>query len=123
MPLALSKKTFKVVLESDKNKPEGQQPYFEFRFLSGKEWGKIAEIADSIEQSTTGTEAIDKLFKVLTFGLVGWGHMVDPENGKLIEFGIDRLPELLVINEANELLERFKNKQLGTDVQKEAESQ
>jgi len=58
MPLVLEpNSTFRVVLESDKPKPIEQQPYFEFKYLSGREWKKVAKIADSIEGSKDGESA------------------------------------------------------------------
>ena len=110
MPLALEPiKTFKVVLEIDKDKPESKQPYFEFRFLTGREWKEVARKADAREETESGVDAIEKIFEVLAFGLVGWGNMIDLKTKAEFLFNTDELDQLVTLKEANELLAKFRN--------------
>jgi len=110
MPLTLEPdKAFKVVLEIDKDKPESSRPYFEFRFLSGREWKALAKRADTLTEATSGAEAIDLIFELLRLGLVGWGNMVDSKTKETVPFNADELDKLVTLKEANELLEKFRN--------------
>ena len=110
MPLVLEpNQIFKVVLESDKSKPENKRPYFKFRYLSGRDWKKLAKTADGINKAKTGEQAINVIFELLVTGLVGWGNMVDPKTHKKIEFNKDNLDQLVTMKEANELLVKFRN--------------
>ena len=110
MPITLEPgRTFRVVLESDKAKPADQQCFFELRYLSGRDWKKVTRIADSIESSKDGAEAIDKIFEVLAVGLCGWGNLIDPESQKPIKYDPKELDRILTMTEANELLVKFRN--------------
>lgn len=110
MPLVLEPEhTFKVVLESDKEKPEDKRPYFEFPYLSGRKWKEIARKAQAVRKSKTGEEAIDAVFELIRIGLVGWGNMTDPKTGKEIPFDKKELDSILTLKEANELLVKFRN--------------
>ena len=123
MPLILeSGGTFKVVLESDKDKPEDKQPYFEFRYLSGRDWKKLADTADKIEQAKSGSAAIDVVFELLNMGLAGWGNMVDPGTGEEIAFDKDELERIVTIIEASELLQKFRNQGVEVEDLKNSES-
>jgi len=116
MPLALEpNKTFKVVLESDKKKPADKQPYFEFRFLSGRAWKMLAQKRAEIQKSASGDEAFDKLFEILSVGMVGWGNMIDPDTKKPIPFNKKDLDRLLTISELSEILVKFQNQGLEVD--------
>jgi len=106
-------KKFKIVLKSDQDRPEQEQPYFEFEHLSGHQWIERVKIQESIEQAETGVEAVNRLFETLRIGLVGWGNMNNPETGQPIVFNVKKLQDLLTFGEARELNEAFIDKQLG----------
>lgn len=109
MPLALEpNETFKVVLEHDTKKAKEKQPFFEFRYLSGREWKKIAKQADKMEDSIDGAAAIDKVFDIIRSGLVGWDNMFGPD-GKKISYQPKELDRIVTLTEAQELLFKFRN--------------
>ena len=117
MPLILeAKRTFKVVLETDKEKEN--RPYFEFKYLSGRKWKEVADEADAIDDSGSGRAAIDQLFKCLQLGLVGWGFMTDPVTDEPIDYDPERLDDIVTIKEAHELLAKFRNQDFEADDQK-----
>ncbi|HEW78612.1 MAG TPA: hypothetical protein ENH34_01405 [Phycisphaerales bacterium] len=121
MPLALEpNQTFKVVLESDKSKPKEEQPYFEFRFLSGRKWKELTR--KKIGKSKDGADALDKLFELLKSGLTGWGNMIDPDTGKSIDFDLKNLDRLLTMSEAGELLIKFQNQAVESNDLKNSDS-
>ena len=116
MPLALEpNETFRVVLESDKKKLPDKQPYFEFRFLSSRAWKTLTQKRAEIRKSASGDEAFDKLFEILSVGLVGWGNMIDPDTRQPIKFNKKDLDRLLTISELGELLVKFQNQGLEVD--------
>jgi len=123
MPLALEPgQTFRVVLESDKAKPEGEQPYFLFCHLSGRKWKEMARLADSTSEAETGEEALDRIYQALAVGLVGWGNMKNPDTGDDIAFDKAELDRLLTLGEAAELMAKFRNQGFGPAELKNSES-
>ena len=106
-------KKYRIVLEIDENIAKEKQPYFEFRKLSGREYGQRTTLAESIEESQTGAEAIDKLFEVICFNLVGWGQMIDPSTGEKIPFDKEKLIDLVTFDEARELAGKVTQKELA----------
>ena len=125
MPIALEPKNkFKVVLESDQKKAPDQQPYFEFKFLSGRDWKSLCAEADKLESKKFkgGADAIDAIFKLLGFGLVGWSGMIDPKTNKAIPYNLKELDRLLTIDEASELVQKFKNQGVEVDERKNSDS-
>ena len=122
MPLALEPNaTYRVILESDQDK--AKPPYFEFRYLSGREWKELSRKAEQLEAATTGAEAIDNTYDILKIGLVGWGNMVDPGSGREIPFKPNEIDALLTINETHELLEKFRNQAIDAEDKKKLDSQ
>ena len=108
MPLALDKnKTFRVVLQSDKDKQEDKQPYFIYRYLTGKQWRKLATLQDSMEDCNTGEKAVDCIYEAAATGLIGWGNMVDGDADSFISFDVDKLQEVIGPIEAQELIQRI----------------
>jgi len=110
MPIAISPdETFRIVLKSDQGKPPAQQPFFEFRCLSCREWKEVVRAITAMLGSDSGEEAIDKTLDILRKGLVGWGNMKDPATGEAIPYEPANLDTLLILDEAQELLVRFRD--------------
>jgi hypothetical protein len=116
MPIALEPgEVFKVILESDKSKPKNKQPYFEFRFLSGRQWKEFIQKQAKIKKAKGGIEALDRLLELLAIGLVNWKNMIDPETKKTIKFNIKEMDRLLTMSEAAELLVKFQNQSIDVE--------
>lgn len=105
MPRAIDPQSvFDVVLDSDQHKPAEEQPAFIYRALNGREWRRMAAVADKSEQGfKDSTEMVDMIFDHLKIGLVGWKNMVGFD-GTVIEFNPDGLLDLLDPIEAMELM-------------------
>ena len=83
-PLALDPdSTFEVVLESDKEKPEGRRPVFTFRFRSLTEWSAAERSVQGMDESADGQAALMRLAEAINGGLVGWSNMIN-ESGRTI---------------------------------------
>jgi len=109
MPIAVEpNKSFRVVLKSDADKPIESQPYFLFRYLSGRDWRSLTEKVNKLGDKDTGKSALDGIFDILQFGLVGWKNMIAPD-GQPILYDPAELDRLLTITESNELLIKFRN--------------
>jgi len=103
MPLALDPEcTFKHVLTHDKKKPEGEQPYFVFHYLSDKDWKFAAKVSETIDDLGPDA-ALKEREDAIRLGLVGWGNMFDRKGGE-IPYDPDRLEEIINPVEMWELL-------------------
>lgn len=110
-PLALDPEaTFELVLESDKDKPEGEQPTFICRYVNNRNWRQLAHVADNLEQIKQTTDGIEELLdtmeEALLLSLVDWRNMVDPQTGKEIPFAADNLGDVLTVAEISELIQK-----------------
>jgi len=126
MPIALEPGgVFRVVLESDKSKPKSKQPYFEFRYLSGREWKEFIQKQAKIKKAKDGIAALDRMLGLLAIGLVNWENMIDPETKKTIKFNIKEMDRLLTMSEAAELLVKSQNQgiELSMSDKKKLDSQ
>ena len=64
MPAALDKSsTYRVVLECDRDKPEGEQPWFEFRRLNGREFRGAIDLSRGFADGIGPEEAMDELYR------------------------------------------------------------
>jgi len=107
MPLALDpEKKFDLVLETDAERPPEERPTFVFRFLTGREWKKVAAIQESIDEGMKGSEAIDRIFEALALGVVGWRN-IRGRDGRPIPFAAESLDLALTVKEAAELAARM----------------
>ena len=105
MPIALDpNRRFSVVLKSDQTGPEDQRPTFHFRYLSGRDWMEVADLNDSILNSETSRQALERMYSLVGKSLTGWSAMRDA-SGAAIEYDPAKLPELLNPAEIRELLE------------------
>lgn len=106
MPLILDPEaTFEVVLDYDKKKDKKVRPVFVFKYLSARQWKKLAEIHDNfIEWSKIGTDSIlNHTFEGLRMVMVDWRNMKTAK-GESIEFDMEKLEDMLTPSEADELL-------------------
>lgn len=105
MPRALEpNQRFSVVLDFDKAKPEDQQPRFWFRALSLRDYRALYSKVEALEESENTDQAYQRMMECLSFGLVGWENMVDPQTGEEIAFDIDTLPDIVDPFETRELV-------------------
>jgi hypothetical protein len=91
----------RIVLSSDEDKTP--QPVFLYRHLSFRKFAELETLRSSIGKEDLA-ESIRKQFSALADGLVGWVNLVDPDTGQLIPFDPARMPDLLTVAEAQEIL-------------------
>lgn len=104
MPLALDpQQTFDVWVKSDADKPEAERPTFTFRYLNGREWRRVAEIWDGMDERASGPDGIDGIFEALRIGLAGWRNIRRPD-GSAWAFDAKDLDLILNPMEAMELV-------------------
>jgi len=116
MPLAIdTNQTFKVVLTSDRDKPEGEQPAFIYRYSSGRQWREARMFHEKImsakEDADMPFDTIDGLYDQLRINLVGWENM----GGR--EYNPATIDDILTLPESFELL-ALKLSQLPDDADK-----
>src|SRR3989339_1421159 len=100
MPLALDpNQTFKVVLASDKGKP--QPPVFIMRYKSSRKWRKIAELHAAWADTPDPNTMLDKVFEILGETICDWSNMP----GDIGQYSPDKLEDILTPTEAIELME------------------
>ena len=105
MPKALDKNsTFKVVLESDKDKEK--KPAFVYRYLVGAEQLEFAKLSGKISEAQNPDAIIAGVFETAAKGLVGWENMVDSATGEEVKFDPVGLRSILSMAEAQELVEK-----------------
>jgi len=99
-----------VVLPYDRAKPEAEQPRF---FYAAQDLHKSTEIAvllDETQKAKDGRTVHESVIRSLKEIIVGWENLIDPETGKLIPFSPDKIPFVLTMADANELIaEVFKS--------------
>lgn len=96
-PLAIHR----IVLAVDESK--SPQPAFLYRHLSFRKFAELEALRASIGKEDLA-ESIRKQFAALSDGLLGWENINDPETGEPIPFGPEKMPDLLTISEAQEIL-------------------
>lgn len=134
MPIGLdTTRTFAVVLESDKDGPEKEQPRFIFRFLSTREFSRMGEMADSIDDLKEQgiVPVLAAIVDTVLMGLVSWENMVRTHHDgttEAIEFDPatagDVLQDITTPAELQEMMhEVMETVQLGPDTKKGFASQ
>lgn len=104
MPKALDPEaTFDVVLESDRDKAQGERPTFMYRHLNGREWRKLATLNDQFVASPGGNKSLDCIYEAVAIGLVGWRNMIDRETQEPIEFSPENIDLVIDPFEADEI--------------------
>jgi len=117
MPIATDPEaTFKIVLESDKAKPEAEQPRFIYHYLTARQWEQVTDVMSKLE-TFKNKEVMDKIFDACRVGLVGWENMMDLA-GKPIVFRAEALEDILTLAEATELLVTSSASTLSVDSKK-----
>ena len=109
MPLATDpNQTFEVVLISDRDKPENEQPAFIYRYSTGRQWRAANEFRQKINAAKDDSEmpfdTLDELYAMISNRMIGWRNMKDPDTGDDLPFDISRLDDILTLPEAFELL-------------------
>jgi hypothetical protein len=78
MPRALEPgQSYRVVLQSDQDKPKESQPAFLFRAATAREWRQVVVARSSLEAATLEAQ-LDATLAALKITLVGWQHMDRP---------------------------------------------
>jgi hypothetical protein len=102
MPLAADPNaTQRIVLAADESK--NPQPAFVYRVLTYRKWSYLQSLMDNLKNESADT-AIKKQFTALADGLIGWENMTDPETGHPAVFDPDRIPDMITMMEAQEIL-------------------
>lgn len=116
------KATYKVVLENYKHLPPDQQPVFELRYLSIRDWKKVSALSDELDNTETGEAGIAVAIKAIKKGLVGWINVTDG-TGKSIPFDIKKVEDVFLAPELTELMRRLINQKPNFDDKKKSGSQ
>ena len=95
-----------IVLDWDKDKPADKRPTFYTRAYSMRQSEALGTLLDSIGPNQTSKEYHESLFAILKEIIVGWEHMSNGD-GKDIPFDVERLPDILERDEANEIIRKF----------------
>ena len=102
MPLSIDPNaTFRIVLDSDQGKDP--EPAFIYRYLTGKEWRKLARLTEEMAQPSGITESLDKIYEAVLIGFHGWENIT--KFGK--EFKDCTLEDLLSPAEAQEIIAKI----------------
>jgi hypothetical protein len=127
MPRCLSPNdTDRYVLQSDRQLPLAEQPYFLFRTLNGVQYRDVTRLMAQTRDlgESNPAEAIDGLFAALDVGLAGWGNMVDRTQTphSKIPFGSTAPNQILDPSEAGELVQAMlRGAELSADDKKKSD--
>ena len=94
--------TFKLSLEMDMEIPEADRPTFTFRYVTGREWKRIATTYDNLSDAENGAIGFDRVLDDIRTVLVGWHNFAD-RDGNAIEYDPASMDELVNPMEALEL--------------------
>ena len=125
MPIATDlRKRSRIVLKSDQDLPEKEQPVFIFRRLTGTESLDLAELVDGISEKDTPAKALEKAYKAVVIGLIGFENITDLAGNKL-KFGDEIYwQDILTIDEMMELAHRnFNEQEISAEDKKKLDSQ
>jgi hypothetical protein len=110
-----------VVLPYDRAKPEAEQPRFFYAAQNLHKSAKIARLMDETQKAKDSEAVHESVIRSLQEIIIGWENLVDPETGKQIPFSADKIPEVLTMADANELIgEVFKSNVVEPDDQKKS---
>jgi len=124
MPITTDlRKRSRIVLTSDQDLPDDEQPAFIYRRLTGAESLDLAELVDGITDKDDPRESLAKAYKAITTGLVGFVNLTDL-SGRKLKFGEDvAWQDILTIGEVMEIAYRLFNEQgLSADDKKKLDS-
>ncbi len=103
MPLFLDPKSqHRVVLRSDKEKPQADQPAFFFKVLTVRQWRELSKRNAELTAIVGEEKAADHEVETLKTHLLGWENMTGPGSNE-IPFDTDRVEEFLTLFEIIEL--------------------
>ena len=118
MPIAMDKDArFPFVLETDRVK-ETEVPTFYFSALTMRDWRKLNQRAQAIDQCPNVDAALDEMCSIIGSNLVGWEFMTNPATGKPMAFKKKKLGDLITMNEGWELLNGIKEQGVGASERK-----
>ena len=124
MPLATDlRKRSRIVLDTDQDLPEKEQPAFIFRRLTGTESLDLADLVDGITNDEDPRESLGKAYKAMTIGLVAFENITDLA-GRKLKFGDEvDWPNILSIKEVMEIAHKlFKEQGLSPEDKKKLDS-
>lgn len=106
MPIALEPgKRWPIVLDSDKGM--NPEPTFYARALSMRDQQRVAEVIDGAkDRSRKSADIFDEHLKCLETVIIGWSNMVDENSGEMVQFDMNRLPDLVDFHECREMLSK-----------------
>lgn len=78
------------------------QPAFLYRYLSYRKWLELSRLQESLNQAPDDAPAQQE--KWLTFGLIGWEHVVDLDTGERLDFDPARIMDVVTMLDAQEIL-------------------
>jgi hypothetical protein len=106
MPIALEPgKRWPIVLDSDKGM--NPEPTFYARALSMREQQRVGEVIDAAKEKGRSTvDVFTEHLKTLETVIIGWAHMRDANSGEMVQFNLDRLPDIVDFHECRELLSK-----------------
>jgi len=115
------KATYKVTPFYYKELPENEQPVFEFKYMSVREWKKCSAISDKFETCKSGAEGIDIAIAIIKPNLVDWQNVTDSD-GNQIEFDPELIEDIFTPGEITELMQWVINQTPNVEDKKKSES-
>lgn len=115
--------TFDLWLSSDAEIPQSQRPVLTYRIITGRQYTRLGELLDQIDRLRRErdgfTGIVDATYQAAGVNLVGWRNMSIA--GEPLEFDPAKLPDLLGVEEAEELIERIVMRARGVNPDEEQE--
>ncbi len=103
MPVAVDpNQTIKIVLERDMEKL--MPPAFLYKPLTSRQWRQVAGLNDIIEDMDGAGQLMDQMAACVKIGLVGWEHMTDIETGTPVEFDPDKIEDVTLMPDLQEII-------------------
>lgn len=99
-------------LKSDEGRPENERTVFHFRVLTVNKFQEFAEVFDKIVAVSSGAEIVKEAIEKVKYGIIGWKNFI--LSGKEIPFDVDKIEELLTMDEIIELMTAMLSKQTLT---------
>jgi hypothetical protein len=117
MPLAADPNALqRIVLDSDKDK--SPQPAFIYRYLTYRRWVEFQTMQEELNKADA-MESIRRQFEAMADGLVCWEHINDPQTGQPLAFDRNKMPDIVTLYEAQEILmKRMKQSVPGVEDKK-----
>jgi len=95
--------TFEIVLKSDEGKPREGQPRFIYRYLTCRQWRRLARFQDQLELQKNADNVMDAIIEAATTNLIGWVNIIDTQTGP-VPFDIKKFEDIVTMFEAQEII-------------------